>query len=306
MAAAGNRGRPPVQGIIRFSPPPNPVHPLLRIVRGLNTAVSFAGTVVGGIDVVRISGLTVSSFWVPVLLAAGSTACVTAAGNILNDLRDLESDRRNHPNRPLVTGELTPASARTVMTVLFVASLFLILPIAFARWELLVIWAAAIGALLAYELRLKAEGLSGNAMVAFLTAGVFLYGAAAVGNPLVVAPFALMAFFATLSREVIKDMEDADGDFDRRTLPRTSGMAAAAGVARVCAVVAILLSPIPVLGAISATSVGGIIYLSLVATTDALFVVSVASLPHQLHRAQSISKGAMTVALAAFVAFAIR
>ena len=82
-------------------------------------------------------------------------------------------------------------------------------------------------------------------------------------------------------------------------------MAAAAGVARVCAVVAILLSPIPVLGAISATSVGGIIYLSLVATTDALFVVSVASLPHQLHRAQSISKGAMTVALAAFVAFAI-
>ncbi|MCI4317010.1 MAG: geranylgeranylglycerol-phosphate geranylgeranyltransferase [Thermoplasmata archaeon] len=229
-----------------------------------------------------------------------------ASGNILNDLRDLESDRGNHPERPLVTGELTPASARTVMTVLFVASLLLILPIAFARWELLVIWAAAIGALLAYELRLKAEGLSGNAMVAFLTAGVFLYGAAAVGNPLVVAPFALMAFFATLSREVIKDMEDADGDIDRRTLPRTSGMAAAAGVARVCAVVAILLSPIPVLGAISATSVGGIIYLSLVATTDALFVVSVASLPHQLHRAQSISKGAMTVALAAFVAFAIR
>ncbi|MGI0132521.1 MAG: UbiA family prenyltransferase [Thermoplasmata archaeon] len=282
------------------------VHPLLRIVRVGNTGVSFAGTVVGGLDAAGASAALYGTFWVPVLLAAASTACVTAAGNILNDLGDLDTDRRNHPDRPLVTGELTPNSARRLMIVLFVTSFALIAPILLAHPALAPIWLAAIGALLAYELRWKADGLAGNALVAFLTAAVFLYGAASQASLLPVVSLALMAFFATLSREVIKDMEDAEGDVGRATLPRTHGLGVSAGMARLAVAVAIVLSPVPLLGELSLGSAAGIMYLALVAATDAVFVASVLSLPERLHRSQTLSKGAMTVALLAFLAFAFR
>jgi geranylgeranylglycerol-phosphate geranylgeranyltransferase len=282
------------------------VRPLLRIIRVGNTVVSFAGTVVGGLDIAGIGRLGSASVWVALLLAAGSTACATAAGNVLNDLRDLESDRRNHPDRPLVTGELTRGGARALLAGLFVASLLLILPVVTAHWLLLPIWGAAVGAILLYEFRLKAGGLSGNGLVAFLTAAVFLYGAAAVGSVWSVVPFAFMAFFATLSREVIKDMEDAEGDIDRRTFPRVHGLAVSSTVARLSVAAAMVLSPYPLLTGFSPLSAAGIMYLALVAAADALFVVSVLWLPQRLHREQSYSKGAMTVALLAFLAFAFR
>ena len=47
-------------------------------------------------------------------------------------------------------------------------------------------------------------------------------------------------------------------------------------------------------------------YLALVVIADALFVASVVSLPRNLHREQTLSKVAMTVALLAFLAAAFR
>jgi geranylgeranylglycerol-phosphate geranylgeranyltransferase len=290
-----------------LGPPPwAAVHPALRLVRLNNVLVSFAGTVVGGL-VARGAGLDLP-LWVygTLALAAASSAMVTAGGNVLNDVLDVEGDRVNHPDRPLVTGAIRLVSARRGAIALLVASLAAILPILwFAPW-VGVIWVVAVGALLTYEFRFKALGLAGNLLVAFLTAAVFLYGGAAAGAPVLLIPFALMAFGATLSREVIKDMEDAAGDTDRRTLPRVQGFGTAALVARGAVAVAIGLSPIPLLSFLRLSSAAGIIYLGLVLVADGLFVYSVARLPKELHREQTVSKGAMTVALLAFLAAAFR
>jgi geranylgeranylglycerol-phosphate geranylgeranyltransferase len=282
------------------------VHPVLRLVRLGNTVVAFAGTLVGGL-VARGMGLAFGgSFGIALALAALSSALVAAGGNVLNDIGDQASDRRNHPDRPLVTGAVSVASARRLATGCFVASGLLVVPIAFAAVWIVPIWALAVGALLAYEFRFKSRGLPGNALVAFLTAALFLYGGAVAGRPLVLLPFVLMAFGATLSREIIKDMEDAEGDTDRRTLPRTHGIGTATAGARLAVVLAVALSPIPILTLAPLTSAVGIIYLALVGVADALFVWSVAWLPRDLHRAQSVSKGAMSVALVAFLAVAFR
>ena len=221
------------------------MHPALRLVRAGNLAVSFVGTIVGGL-VARGIGLAGSGeFWLFVLLAAGSTALVTAGGNVLNDLEDIDEDRVNHPERPLVTGAISVQGARIVAVGLFAGGIELALPVILVYPLVGIILAAALGGMLAYEFRLKAAGLSGNAVVAALTALVFLYGAAAAGNALVLTPFAAMAFFATLSREVIKDMEDLAGDVDRRTLPRARGMGFATGVARGSVATALALSAVP-------------------------------------------------------------
>jgi geranylgeranylglycerol-phosphate geranylgeranyltransferase len=180
------------------------------------------------------------------------------------------------------------------------------IPVALREPLVGVILAIAVGALLVYELRLKARGFTGNLTVALLTGLVFLYGGAAVGDALVMAPFAAMAFLATLSREVIKDMEDVAGDVGRRTLPMTHGIGVASNVARGSVVAAIALSFVPLVWFVSPASIAGIMYLALVLAADAVFAVSIAYLPQRLHFEQTMSKVAMTVALLAFLAVAFR
>jgi geranylgeranylglycerol-phosphate geranylgeranyltransferase len=282
------------------------VHPLLRLVRAGNLGVSFVGTIVGGLAALGAGvGLPLTA-WIDVLLAAASTSLVTAGGNVLNDLLDVEGDRTNHPERPLVTGAVSVAGARSLTVGLFVAGVLVAVPVVLREPAVGLILAVAVAALLGYELALKARGLVGNLVVALLTGLVFLYGGAAVGDWLVVAPFAAMAFLATLSREVIKDMEDVAGDVGRSTLPKTRGLPVAGAVARVSVAAAIALSAVPLLWYVHPASVAGIMYLVLVLAADGVFVLSVAYLPARLHWEQTMSKLAMTVALFAFLAVAFR
>lgn len=282
------------------------MHPALRLVRAGNLAVSFVGTLVGGL-VARGAGISVPpSLWLALGLAGLSTAFVTAGGNVLNDLLDLEGDRINHPDRPLVTGEISVGTARGLATALFVLGALVVVPVVIEEPLVGVILAIALAAVLGYEFRFKTAGFAGNLLVAFLTAIVFLYGGAAAGNALLLLPFAAMAFLATLSREVIKDMEDVAGDVGRTTLPKVYGIRAATSVARGAVVGGIVLSFVPLAWFVTLTSGVGIIYLVLVGAADAIFGVSVWHLPDRLHYEQTMSKVAMTVALFAFLAVAFR
>ena len=278
----------------------------IRLVRPANVAVSFVGTVVGGLAAAAAGVVPSRELWLLLLLASASTASVTAAGNVLNDVGDLEGDRLNHPDRPLVTGEVTLRGARRLTVALFVVGVAVAVPVIFAEPLVGVILAVAIAGLLAYELRWKARGLVGNLTVGGLTAMVFLYGGAAAGRPLVVLPFAAMAFLATLSREVIKDMEDVRGDTDRRTVPKVLGMGAASALARGAVAAAIVLSITPFLWYLSPRSVAGVAYAAVVLAADLVFVASVAWLPQRLRFEQTVSKGAMAIALGAFLAVAFR
>jgi geranylgeranylglycerol-phosphate geranylgeranyltransferase len=282
------------------------VLPALRLVRVGNLGVSFVGTVVGGLVAEgRVVDLPLWT-WGLLALAALSTALVTGGGNVLNDVLDREGDQTNHPDRPLVTGAISVATGKALAAGLFVGGVVVAVPVILAEPLVGALLAVAIGALLAYELRGKARGLVGNLTVAFLTGLVFLYGGAAAGRPEILLPFAAMAFFATLSREVIKDMEDVAGDTSRVTLPQRYGLGTASGVARAAVAVALALSAVPLLWFVALLSGAGLAYVALVAVADGVFVASVVSLPRELHRAQTTSKVAMTVALFAFLAVAFR
>ena len=275
-------------------------------MRAGNLGVSFLGTVVGGL-VARGAGIAVPlSLWLLLVLAGLSTACVTAGGNVLNDLLDLEGDRTNHPDRPLVTGEVTVPTARRVAVGLFVVGVVVAVPVVIEEPLVGLILAVAVALLLSYEFRFKKVGFAGNLVVAFLTGAVFLYGGAAAGNALVLVPFGVMAFLATLSREVIKDMEDLAGDVERTTLPKRYGLATASVAARAAMAGGIAFSLVPLAWFVNVVSGVGIIYVVLVGAADAIFVMSIAHLPERLHYEQTMSKVAMTVALVAFFAVAFR
>jgi geranylgeranylglycerol-phosphate geranylgeranyltransferase len=275
-------------------------------MRPANLAVAGAGAVVGGLAA-HGNGLALpEGTWVWLGLAAISTALVTAGGNVLNDFRDRDGDRINHPDRPLVTGEVSIRAAEGMTFGFFVAGIAVAIPVALAEPLVGLILAIAVVSLLAYEFRWKARGFSGNLLVSLLTALVFPYGGAAAGNALPVLPLAAMAFLATLSREVIKDMEDVAGDLDRRTLPQRLGLPFSSTLARLVVVAAIALSGVPLFWFVVLDSATGLAYAGLVGVADAIFVLSVLYLPERLRFEQSASKAAMAVALAAFLAVAFR
>ncbi|CAI50326.1 (S)-2,3-di-O-geranylgeranylglyceryl phosphate synthase [Natronomonas pharaonis DSM 2160] len=179
--------------------------------------------------------------------AVVATVLATGAGNAINDYFDRDIDAINEPDRPIPRGAVSPRGALVYSVALFAVAvvLTLLLP-----WLAIAIAAINLVALVAYTEVFKGLPGVGNALVAYLTGSTFLYGGAAVGGDLaaVVVLFALAAC-ATMAREIVKDVEDIDGDRAEglRTLPIVIGERRSLYVAAGFVVVAVLSSPLPYL-----------------------------------------------------------
>jgi geranylgeranylglycerol-phosphate geranylgeranyltransferase len=138
-----------------------------------------------------------------------SALLISAGGNSINDFFDLEIDRINKPYRPLPKGEISRSWALPFSIALFLSGMALSLLI--GGLGLLVAFAAS-GLLIAYSWFLKKRFLWGNLTVSSVCALAFLYGGLATDDfrlSMVPAGFALVFH---LGREVLKDIEDRNGD----------------------------------------------------------------------------------------------
>ncbi len=269
----------------------------LRLIRPLNVLIaSFAVLVAAFIAV----GTQVSErdIIVPVVLAGLATGLVTAGGNVLNDYSDRNTDRVNHPERPIPSGKVSPDNALGLSTMLFI----LALPVAIVVniW-CFIIAALNIGVLVSYEGKFKRRGFTGNLEVSWLTGSIFIFGglAAYQGNMEDLSKtlyLAMLAFFATLGREIAKDIQDVKGDLDRMTLPRKMGMKEASQIAGISFALAILFSiPPPFVGLFS------YMYLAVVILADVIFIYCTTLLIRNPARSSNVAKIGMVVALLAFL-----
>lgn len=194
-------------------------------------------SVFGAIKIVRpLNGLISSAtVWVSFLIAGGhygdSTGILVAiaafsfAGfaNTVNDIVDIEIDRINRPWRPLPSNKITKRMAAGESFLLGIAALAIS---AFLGPANLAIGLVAILGMTVYNFWLKPTPFWGNLLVSFVAALAFLYGGAAHGNFLPVILPAAMAFLLHLGREIVKDIEDIEGDsrLGARTLPIVKGV----------------------------------------------------------------------------------
>ncbi|MEK6978132.1 MAG: geranylgeranylglycerol-phosphate geranylgeranyltransferase [Candidatus Hydrothermarchaeota archaeon] len=266
--------------------------PYLRILRPLNGAM--AGLAVVGGAYVASGGVG----W-EALLASGAAFFICGAGNVINDYFDVDIDRVNAPSRPIPSGAIAPSSAR-----LYALFLFALGALAAAPISPFVLAIALLNSLLLYlyAWRIKRRGgLLKGLTVSYLVASPFFFGGAAVGHPLPTLLLSLLAGLANVGREVVKDIEDYEGDRPyARTLPRQLGIGGAAWVAAVFVALAVALSPLPYL-----LGLLGIRYLAVVLLADMLFVYAMADFlleaaPARATGCQRRIKGAMLLALAAF------
>lgn len=145
------------------------------------------------------------------LLLALAIVCTAAAGNVINDLHDIETDAVNKPGKRWIPDVVSRKQAYIFYAALVLAALM-------ASWfvELgFFLFCAAVSLLLYfYTLELKGIPLAGNILIAMLTAAAVFCTRLGLYDTTRI-PFAelsALAFFVNLSRELVKDIEDQPGD----------------------------------------------------------------------------------------------
>lgn len=170
-----------------------------------------------------------------------STLCIAAAGNVINDIYDVEIDKINKPNKVLIGKKISERSANNLfigLNVVGVAIGFYLANIigkpAFSA--LFIVFSAL---LYLYASYLKGILLVGNILISALVAmsliivGLFdLMPAITPTNQAtqstifsIVLDYALFAFSLNFIREIVKDLQDINGDKkgEMNTLPIAIG-----------------------------------------------------------------------------------
>ena len=182
-------------------------------------------------------GVTTTFNWKGFGLLVLATLFIAAAGYIINDIFDVETDTVNHPEKTIIGKRISEKNAYNFYAAFTVAGVglgfYLSNMIGKPGFAAVFILVAAL--LYVYASSLKQMTLVGNIVVALVVAlsllivGIYeLVPAMTEQNRptqvtffRILLDYALFAFVITLIREMVKDIEDIDGDFNAgmKTLP---------------------------------------------------------------------------------------
>jgi len=198
--------------------------------------------------ILKINGFELQLSELHFVMLVLSATFITAAGYVINDYFDTKTDMLNRPETVLVGKKISRRAAMALHIIFNVLGVGLgvylslyvgILPIGIA-------YMLAAGLLWFYSTSYKRQFLIGNLLVAFFTAvvpfvvvlfevpllnqeyrDVLIESNMSFNNILAwVGGFSYFAFLSTLIREIIKDIEDYEGDlaYGRNSLPIILGI----------------------------------------------------------------------------------
>ena len=217
----------------------------LKLIRAINCIIAAAAVLIGAYFT-----WTQAVYYAPVMSAIAAFL-VCAAGNVVNDIVDIDIDLINQPQRVLPAGDISKSAATKLAIALTVVAVIVALAI---NWQVLTAVILAIALLALYNFKAKKIPIFGNSIIALLGALTFITGGLAVDESLTFAlpgPVipALFAFFFHLAREILKDVEDIEGDrrVGIKTFPQVVGESRAMLAVLVLFFIMVVLTFIPVL-----------------------------------------------------------
>lgn len=193
------------------------------------------------------------------LLLVLSTLCIAGGGYLINDVFDKNIDKINKPERVIIDKHISEAAAYNFYIVLNVIGVgigfYLSNHIGKPGFSTIFILIAA--TLYLYAMSLKKSLLVGNILIASMLAiSVLIVGIfdllpiitqenqLSLGNLFkIIIDYAIFAFLINLIREIIKDMEDIEGDLDSgsKSLPIVIGQEKTKIVVSTLLIISILL-----------------------------------------------------------------
>lgn len=180
------------------------------------------------------------------LLLVLSFVLLAAAGYVINDIADIDVDSINKPDKVLVGRTISFKNAYNFYYLLngLVVVISLVLGIILKSWRLSMIILMMIGLLWFYSKKYKRMNLIGNVVVAFASSMALmivwlcdffylslqpeLFTNASDAFPAITTSllaYTLFSFLTSLIREMVKDLEDMEGDkrFGCKTFPVVAG-----------------------------------------------------------------------------------
>lgn len=199
------------------------------------------------LPILEYNGITPMLSTANFIILVISTIALAASGNVINDYFDIKADRINRPESVVVDKHIERRMVVLLHVALTLIGVLAGLYISFIyRKETYAFLFVAIPAILwFYSTHFKKQMLIGNLIVALLVAvcaclvvSVEFAAIAMLSDPLIIntsacstawfytSGIAFFAFLTNLSREIVKDMEDVDGDMQCgcHTLPAEMGI----------------------------------------------------------------------------------
>ncbi|MCD6513410.1 MAG: geranylgeranylglycerol-phosphate geranylgeranyltransferase [Candidatus Odinarchaeota archaeon] len=268
----------------------------ISITRPSNTIIVALSAILGYLIAVSPNGLSLQIILL-LFLSAGS---ISSGGHVINDYVDKDIDAINKPYRPIPSGAISPKSALLYSMILFALGVLLSFLINIYTFTIAFISSVL---LIVYSFVTKRLGIIGNITIATLASLTFIYGglAACLSNRIVYPAY--FAFILTLGREIVKGIEDYEGDklHNIKTLAVTKGINYSCYISAILFIILIVTSPLPfVLGEFT------IVYLIIaVCFVDIIMFASIIYLlkykSKKIKTVRVISKGAMFLGILAFL-----
>ena len=212
---------------------------MVKIIRPLNDIMSAFAVFISGV---------ISAGWamplISVLAASAGTFFASAGGMVINDYFDYDIDSVNKPCRPIPSGKMSRKGAFWFSITLFLGAVVCVF---FTNIYCIFLGIPALFLIVLYSWKLKRTLFIGNAVVGMLSGFALLFGGIATKSVHIVSVLAFIAFFASLSREMAKDIEDMEGDKKggSKSMPVIAGAAQSAQIAGIFLLTAITSSFFP-------------------------------------------------------------
>tara|TARA_B100001971_G_C18227886_1_gene561831 strand:- start:309 stop:1193 length:885 start_codon:yes stop_codon:yes gene_type:complete len=240
----------------------NLIKPAISLIRPVNSImVGFA--VIVGASVVSVENF----FNINMIFGFLTGFLISSFSMIVNDYYDVDVDRINSPNRPLVKGDISLINAK------YISIMFLFLGLLSALYISLIHFAiASIFSFVSwyYNFKGKKYGLIGNFLVSLSISIPYIYGGLIhnIYDPLIMV-LAGITFLASTGREIIKTISDVEGDKLRKinSISIVYGINYAAILGSLFFILAVIVSLIPIF-----MSLAGTVYSVLIILPNCLFI----------------------------------
>ncbi|MGC8606659.1 MAG: geranylgeranylglycerol-phosphate geranylgeranyltransferase [Vulcanisaeta sp.] len=278
---------------------------LSRIEHGVLTSLIVIASYViaGGRNTIAMVLLFLSSLLTEIFLFA------------TNDIYNIEEDRINRPDAPLVRGEVSIKEAWFLSLLSLIIAILLnalgIVMKYLMTWSIVILLMAIILGF-SYNYRLKRVIIVNNILVATTSSLTFLYGLYAISSipPTLNIPYLLftVSFLATIGRELVKGAIDVAGDVRAsvKTIANVYGIKSAVILAVVFTFIAVFISPLIVIQALH--EFYGLVLSVGVLMTDVILIyicIMLLRSTNYMGRFRVWSLGAMAITIIAYLVFAL-
>jgi 4-hydroxybenzoate polyprenyltransferase len=171
---------------------------------------------------------SVANYWFQAIFLILPAVLTAAAGYVVNDIFDIETDKINKPNSCIVGHSLSIKSAWVLYGVISISSIVVSY---FFSQQYAIINICIMALLFLYAAQLKGMPLIGNIIVALCSAAVVSICILLIAfdtKPAIMnfTGYIIFSFFVSLIRELVKDMQDVDGDLAAglKTYPIVAGI----------------------------------------------------------------------------------